>query len=684
MKLKNPPSVSPLSSSSKPYSKSKPTVSSQSPGLSSSHGPNHGEKDSSDSDSKEEKDKRSKKLSELMSFLKSPEEGAKDGEKNEINMRTEAVSVDENAQEDQQKVEEVITRVQAVKQKQPVHPTQIQELNRFLEAMEMESSNSKKSGQGVNVEAIERDGRVPATEDNPMVLPPLDYVDIDLDSPAEEDKEPADEEHTMQVDAKAVSAAEVESDTAPADHDSQGDDENDAYALQLNNAYARQLGNDSSYEESAGSDSGPDSEKHVQDMLAADTDPESPISPVTTSEPMVQVPVTELEIAGRSISSRSPSSEDNPDVALRRSSRARRPSRRPSSRYTSSSAESFAYSSASASTNATPPRSSTPEDHVDEKKSIPLSLGGFPVVTWAQRREWLRYQPPPHRFSKDIKHELHDYINSYHPEMRHYDKMTHVYEAMIFENTCRDEPHAPPIRILNEVDDEESTPPWEFLYTNEMWLGEGVEPPSRVKLEGCDCEGKCTKKTCKCWKKQEQHTLSYEIQGFMYDQNGLLKASGHPVFECNSLCNCGEECKNRVVGEGRKCKVMIKKTKDKGWGVFACERIPRGTFIGIYSGELLGHEESEKRGIKYDEFGRTYLFDIDWWYMPNNQEAAAENGKARAMDHTSIASAINEAGNNNSDSDSDSDEETRKPAKYTIDAYHAGNVCVAIPTCCGY
>ncbi|KAF9073507.1 hypothetical protein BDP27DRAFT_281633 [Rhodocollybia butyracea] len=255
-----------------------------------------------------------------------------------------------------------------------------------------------------------------------------------------------------------------------------------------------------------------------------------------------------------------------------------------------------------------------------------------------------------------------------------------------------------------------------------MWLGRDVEPPSRKGLEGCDCEGKCSKKTCKCWKKQIEYTGSYVPDGFMYDARGLLRAPGLPVFECNSLCNCGEECRNRVVAQGRKCKVMIKKTTKKGWGVFACERIRAGTFIGIYSGELLGHEESEERAVKYDAFGRTYLFDIDWWYIDNAMEkkekavaeAAAAAGISRIQTrpqgggqtvtiatvnrvptkmmveaHPDASDAdrkverkqrkekkeerVNRKDDSESDSDSDSDGERRKPSKYTIDAYHAGN-----------
>ena len=71
---------------------------------------------------------------------------------------------------------------------------------------------------------------------------------------------------------------------------------------------------------------------------------------------------------------------------------------------------------------------------------------------------------------------------------------------------------------------------------------------------------------------------------------------------------------------GRKCHVNIVKTKNKGWGkvklmsceitsiyidryffytsgVFAGKRIPMGTFIGVYSGEIIMEEEAEKRGM---------------------------------------------------------------------------------------
>jgi len=195
--------------------------------------------------------------------------------------------------------------------------------------------------------------------------------------------------------------------------------------------------------------------------------------------------------------------------------------------------------------------------------------------------------------------------------------MRTVLESAIRENTGEDEPDAPWIDVINDIDDE-PTPPWEFYYTNKLWLGEGVDPPDMANLEHCDCKGKCDPKstTCACVKRQNKYLEGYFPLGFAYDIKGKLRTPGAPIFECNALCACDDDdCRNRVVQHGRKCSVSIKKTLEKGWGVFATKKIREGTFIGVYSGELLRDEVSERRGIVYDKSGRTYLLDIDFYHI---------------------------------------------------------------------
>jgi len=249
-------------------------------------------------------------------------------------------------------------------------------------------------------------------------------------------------------------------------------------------------------------------------------------------------------------------------------------------------------------------------------------------------------------YSRDIPHAIQDLMNTVDASYRRSIVAKEMFEAVIYENTYEDEPNAPRISIVNDVDgDLEVTPAWEFHYSNRIWYGDGAPPPDFSNLRGCECEGHCDPKsrTCSCLKRQQEY--SGHNSGFIYDDKGRLKRQqkGFPIFECNDLCGCLDSCRNRVVQHGRQYAVNIRKTSNKGWGIFAGGRkIPKGSFIGVYAGELLTENEGEERGIKYNKFGRTYLFQLDFYHL-----RAMESGVSGDND----------------------DWQT----KYVIDAYHAGN-----------
>ncbi|KAH9935451.1 uncharacterized protein B0H18DRAFT_412930 [Fomitopsis serialis] len=225
--------------------------------------------------------------------------------------------------------------------------------------------------------------------------------------------------------------------------------------------------------------------------------------------------------------------------------------------------------------------------------------------------------------AKDLPHELQDRINALGPRARREgDMQIKILEQAIIENTFEDEPHAPPIRIINQIDDEELTPPFEFHYSNLMWHGEGVPKPDAAKLQGCGCLGPCdpNSKTCECLARQK----AYHEAGFLYHggrNKGQLIQHNYPIFECNDFCGCSDDCVNRVVQHGRRYPIEIRKTRDKGWGVFAGpKRIPKNTYLGIYAGEYLLEAEAEARGHVYNKFGRTYLFDVDFWHLRQGKD----------------------------------------------------------------
>ncbi|KAG6901243.1 hypothetical protein C0995_014649 [Termitomyces sp. Mi166 len=287
--------------------------------------------------------------------------------------------------------------------------------------------------------------------------------------------------------------------------------------------------------------------------------------------------------------------------------------------------------------NSSPPTSPTPP----EDFSVPApvkTFGGYQSLNWRTYRQDPENMRPKCYFSKDLPHTLQDTINSFSEAGRRHLSLRGVMEAAIRENTAEDEPDAPLIEIINEVDDD-PTPPWEFHYSNKMWFGEDVPLPDLTKLVHCNCVGRCDPKTkpCACAEKQRDWADGvFHSPDFLYDSKGHVRTTDYPIFECNDLCGCGDECRNRVVQHGRKCAIRIQKTQEKGWGVFAgAKKIYAGSFIGVYAGELLTDQAGEIRGITYNKFGRTYLFDLDFWHLRQGKE--------------------------------DWD------IQYTVDAYHAGN-----------
>lgn len=74
-------------------------------------------------------------------------------------------------------------------------------------------------------------------------------------------------------------------------------------------------------------------------------------------------------------------------------------------------------------------------------------------------------------------------------------------------------------------------------------------------------------------------------------------------------CKCRKTCSNRVVQNGLQWPVEIFKTAKKGWGIRALHDMPRGTFVGVYMGEIMDSRTAERRGRKT---GDEYFADIDF------------------------------------------------------------------------
>ncbi|XP_071948439.1 uncharacterized protein [Antedon mediterranea] len=159
---------------------------------------------------------------------------------------------------------------------------------------------------------------------------------------------------------------------------------------------------------------------------------------------------------------------------------------------------------------------------------------------------------------------------------------------------------ARPIQVVNAVDN--FPIPTDFLYVANSCEKSSLNIDRRIiHMKGCKCDDDCALDSCFCC--QSSTKCWYNKNGKLVDE---FNYQDPPlIFECGRACNCWMNCKNRVVQHGIRCHLQLFRTNKMGWGLRAMQKIPKGTFICEYAGELISDEEADRR---QDD---SYLFDLD-------------------------------------------------------------------------
>lgn len=149
----------------------------------------------------------------------------------------------------------------------------------------------------------------------------------------------------------------------------------------------------------------------------------------------------------------------------------------------------------------------------------------------------------------------------------------HRWEAHL--NQTRNHPGR--IFVINEVDFE--GPPKHFTYINNYKVGPGIVLDEMAV--GCDCNNCLEEPVNGCCPGASLHRMAYN------DRGQVRIRPGQPIYECNSRCNCGPDCPNRVVQKGIQFDLCIFKTENgRGWGVRTLQHIKKNTFVMEYVGEV--------------------------------------------------------------------------------------------------
>ncbi|ORY29803.1 hypothetical protein BCR39DRAFT_558921 [Naematelia encephala] len=240
-----------------------------------------------------------------------------------------------------------------------------------------------------------------------------------------------------------------------------------------------------------------------------------------------------------------------------------------------------------------------------------------------------------------------------------------IFQGFITESLLRDGEFEDEIRVVNGLDGR--PPAFEFQYANRM-LYHPDTPDPELGL-GCDCEGPCdpNSKTCSCVKRQKLYFYDTGLNGFAYHRDGTIKETSVSVWECGKNCKCSSDCMNRVIqrGRNRRTKIELFKTRMKGWGIRSAAAVKIGTFIGVYSGELITDAECERRGRLYTEIGRTYLFDCDGWQIANPPVGLEKVDPRLAQTARESSARARHSAREES--------EDYKYSAFSIDAFHYGN-----------
>ncbi|VDN06654.1 unnamed protein product [Thelazia callipaeda] len=156
---------------------------------------------------------------------------------------------------------------------------------------------------------------------------------------------------------------------------------------------------------------------------------------------------------------------------------------------------------------------------------------------------------------------------------------THVYEPCSHPGICSTENNCSCVSVDN-------------LCTKFCRCGEQC----KYRFPGCRCApGLCRTKQCQCF------YANWECDP------DVCKSCKCDVLDDPNVATC----KNVAMQRGLQKKLVIAPSQVAGWGCFAGEDIEKNDFISEYCGEVISHDESERRGKIYDKLKCSYLFGLN-------------------------------------------------------------------------
>jgi len=144
---------------------------------------------------------------------------------------------------------------------------------------------------------------------------------------------------------------------------------------------------------------------------------------------------------------------------------------------------------------------------------------------------------------------------------------------------------------------------------------------SRNMFRGCMCKsGQCSTNVCPCFAAQREcdPDLCLSCQSCTDPPN-------KPAVK--------QRCRNDSISMRRHSHLLLAESsiQNAGWGIFTKYSLKRGTFVQEYVGELISQDEAERRGVLYDKFNKSYLFNLT---LDTVVDASRKGNKMKFANHS--------------------------------------------------
>ncbi|KZT52918.1 SET domain-containing protein [Calocera cornea HHB12733] len=133
-----------------------------------------------------------------------------------------------------------------------------------------------------------------------------------------------------------------------------------------------------------------------------------------------------------------------------------------------------------------------------------------------------------------------------------------------------------------------------------------IEEDFTVCHHGGDCKNPPEGDCCIRRKRNMDASQAYDERGrWRFKMDKHIK-----VVECNRFCECDKNlCPHSVSQRPRKHILELFDTGKYGWGVRTPKDLPRGTVLGVFTGELISRAVAEDR--EAENLDESYIFDLD-------------------------------------------------------------------------